>query len=579
MEHDYPSILEKEYCDEFDNFEFNFAVPLNSEDCDNKTALYLACENGHVNVVDYLLRFKVKGRIKDHGLNDFSSSYSVCSEDSDMVEFQPFSVRSRVDASGSSIGLQSESSVVYKRIHEGSYHKSYILIAVKNQHRQVVEKLIEFGASLDLYGVENDVKYNVLLKQAVVNNDLLMLNKLLEHHAVDVNNFVFEETFTKNALFVSHLLQYRVSEDKINGINKVQMEEEYKSSGGDNIQDSKQYEERFPKEAVNVRWQNLKVLTTVEQSWLVTAAKFMNQKITILNTRLPLYAITRVDVSNNSLIMVPAPLLQLPSLVTLHLSNNEITEFPSQRKFDIDCKWMEDIQINHNKLQAIPDYIFSLPKLRNLNAANNHLKQLPANMWHAESLNILNLSHNHLEGLPKPVFVRYESETLLQESQELDIHEEDEKSYSSMEAHVIYHSVKHASHWSTSLIVSDEQVKNAQNKKKGIRTLKLTENKIKEFPDFLSCCCPNLENLEMSKNKMKMVGNLAAYPIGLKTLDLSGNLLEGMEEWQAENAVKKCYCSTKGYVLIKVHKRITNCLEEKNDGLYTGLHCKHCTLS
>ena len=277
--------------------------------------------------------------------------------------------------------------------------------------------------------------------------------------------------------------------------------------------------------------------------------------------------------------MVPAPLLQLPSLVTLHLSNNEITEFPSQRKFDIDCKWMEDIQINHNKLQAIPDYIFSLPKLRNLNAANNHLKQLPANMWHAESLNILNLSHNHLEGLPKPVFVRYESETLLQESQELDIHEEDEKSYSSMEAHVIYHSVKHASHWSTSLIVSDEQVKNAQNKKKGIRTLKLTENKIKEFPDFLSCCCPNLENLEMSKNKMKMVGNLAAYPIGLKTLDLSGNLLEGMEEWQAENAVKKCYCSTKGYVLIKVHKRITNCLEEKNDGLYTGLHCKHCTLS
>lgn len=553
LEHDYPETVKKDLIDEFNHCEFSLAIPVYSEDAENKTAFYLACEEGHVDIVEYMLRYKVRGRLQEQSISDKSFSYSTCSDDSDFVEIHPFQVKSKVEVSTGPLDIQSDNTVIYKRDDEGNYLTSCIFIAVKNRHRQVIEKLIEFGANLELYGTEKDVKYNVLLKQAIENNDLLTLNMLLKNHATDVNNFVFEETVRHKTRFISHMLQYKVSEDKVNGINKAQMEEDYEAMCTDSFNSNEQYESKFPKEAVNVRWQNLKVLSTVEKAWLETAARFINPQITSLNERTPLYAISRVDVSNNSLTMVPLPLLQLPSLVTLHLSNNEIREFPSQGKDDIDCKWLEELHINHNKLEIIPDYVFLLPKLRILNATNNLIKQLPAAMWQADSLNMVNLSNNLLENLPKPVYasVRIDSESSLPEDEDNSVNEEDvDKAFSSMESHVIFHNPKRASHWSRSLIVSEEEVKNMHNKKKGIRTLKLTANKINVFPDFLSCCCPNLENLELSKNKMQKLGNLAAYPVGLKTLDLSFNCLVSMEEWKEESSVKKCYFLNKGYVQI-----------------------------
>lgn len=558
LETEYPSSLEKDFSDLVKNVEYSLVIPVNAEDCDNKTAFFLACEYGYSDIVDYLLNFKVKARMV-HAESDVCSQSDRSSEmsDSEFVDHCPFHLKLETDSYNSQISLQPDVSVSYRQSStQQNYHNSPLYIAVKNRHGRVVSKLIEFGANKDLYVVEKQVKYSVLLKQALDNNDLLMLDRLLENGVQDVNNYVFEETVRRKPKFIGHFLQYKVGEDKHNPINKVKMKEDFKEAAFsvnsvEDISGSSDYELRFPKEAVTIRWQNLKVLTTVEQSWLVTAARYLNPRIASLNIQIPLFAVTRVNVSHNSLTMVPAPLLQLPSLVTLNVSDNEIMEFPSERNFDLMCDWLEEIIIHHNRLTKIPDYVFLLPKLRNLDASNNQLQQLPAVMWQADYLHTLNVSCNKLEKLPNPLFEskRTESASSLPDSNELqNSGGATDQPYSSMERHVTFHTVKRSCHWAQSLVVSDEEVRNAQNKRKGINTLKLSKNSLTAFPEFLSCACPHLEHLDAQKNQIKALGNLAAYPHGLKTLDLSNNLLENMNEWQFDDLTKKCYCNRRGYV-------------------------------
>lgn len=558
MEWDYPDSLYQSVYDQHKQVQYKLAFLVNDLSADGKSALYMACENGHEEVVDFLLNFSVNGVHVGRPFETDTSSDGLLNLSSGTIhpaELKIVVKPIRIDCI--------VESVIYNRsthINTPVCHTlSCMYIAVKNGHLKIVQLLADAEAEINMTLRDKDVEYSLLLKVALENKDSLMLNKLLAVGVSDVNNYVFEEAVRSYPEFISHFLKYKASEDKTNKINKKLMIGEYSMSSMSRekleglLSSDPSYKRMLPTESVSLRWQNLKVLSTVEPAWLTTTVNLYNPAMSNPNARIQMFAVTRVDVSNSSITMVPIALLELPSLSILVSAYNKITEFPSQTNFSLDCQVLEELYVQYNQLVTIPNYILTLPRLRVLDASNNKINRLPASLWHSVYLKSIDLSHNQIEALPRPVIATWRKESEegpVSDGQAESLEFENNQLHSSTDSHVIFHHLKRANHWTDNIVISDEAVKAAENHKKGLKTLKLGHNLITIFPEFLSCCCPQLESLEMQKNKLKTLGNLAAYPKLLKTLDLSQNMIESMADWQMDNEIRKCFFIPRQYVRV-----------------------------
>ena len=552
MEWPYPESLKPSQYTDRDQTCYKMAVHVNALNNEKRTALYLACENGFVDIVKYLLNFNVEGTRLDGSIS--GSMQSQCSKVVSNIQVYP--VRLFKDFGNDENGTVSYDSSGSDSVINLS--TSCLYVAVKNSFHDVVELLLKAGVKSSILTKVGDVEYSAILLTALENNDLLMIDKLFLHKVEDVNSHVLKKAIQEKPDFIHHFLKYKSSLDQHYSINKVAMKKEYASNfliadeDGRSISVDTLNPERFPTNPVYVRWQNLHYLSVVKETWLTCVGNHNNPRMSNVNRRVPLFAITRVDVSNNSITMLPASLLQLPSLCVLVAAQNKIREFPEEDKFSLDCECLEDIDLSHNKLTALPSYLFTdLPSLKSLNASQNKIRELPSSLWHNESMKTLDLSDNSLETLPKPgVWVRKSSEANLDDaspdrrlsilSNNVAEQEVAGNTYANL------YDVRKINHWSPKLI-SDEEVKAAETKK-GLKTLKLSKNHLTEFPDFLSCCAPQLETLELSKNKFTSLGLLASYPKLLKNLDLSHNRILDMVDWirkLAHGQLDETYCEHK----------------------------------
>ena len=64
------------------------------------------------------------------------------------------------------------------------------------------------------------------------------------------------------------------------------------------------------------------------------------------------------------------------------------------------CPWLEEVQVQDNRLDSLPASLLRLPVLSILDASNNKLQTVPFAMWTCTSLRELNLSLNMLSDLP-----------------------------------------------------------------------------------------------------------------------------------------------------------------------------------
>ena len=134
-----------------------------------------------------------------------------------------------------------------------------------------------------------------------------------------------------------------------------------------------------------------------------------------INNELLSQLITDVNLSDNNLEFVPFVLFQLPSLKKLNLSNNKLAELPcSTKEFsqisresdfniydkNLICLSLEELDLQHNELTVLPDYIFQMHNLQSINCSHNKVHKLPFEMWLSESLKVLILHHNCLSQLP-----------------------------------------------------------------------------------------------------------------------------------------------------------------------------------
>jgi len=204
-------------------------------------------------------------------------------------------------------------------------------------------------------------------------------------------------------------------------------------------------------------------------------------------------------------IKLPPVIFKLANLRTLKASNMQLSGLPFKRlsPFPLLLTYLD---ISSNNLNCLPEELFTRSRLEFLNVSRNPLGCLPKNWWKSHSLCRFWASSTKLDKIFSTKF-----------SSELSSSFADSKGYAKP---AVYHRpIKEISHLA---IFEDQSVPK-------LRDLRLNENNISEFPHCLACIFPQLENLDLSRNKLTSVCCIQELPAALVKLDLSYNWLSSSD--------------------------------------------------
>ena len=199
-------------------------------------------------------------------------------------------------------------------------------------------------------------------------------------------------------------------------------------------------------------------------------------------------------------------IFELESMRTLKISNAQLVELPFY-KLSHYPQLLTHLDISNNNLKSLPKELFTCFNLDVLNVSHNPLTHLPSLWWKSRSLRRFWASSVQLEKVFPRRFLNETLSRSLAESQ----------GYTRPE---VYHRpIREVSH----MAVFED---NAVSK---LRVLDLSNNNISEFPHCFACVFPQLENLNLSKNKLKTICYIQELPATLGRLDLSRNCLSSMD--------------------------------------------------
>lgn len=127
---------------------------------------------------------------------------------------------------------------------------------------------------------------------------------------------------------------------------------------------------------------------------------FIISELESLTTSVPPINLVEIDVSHNKLTSLPQWLSGCSDLTTLHASNNQLSSLP-EHLFCSELSSLSSLHLAHNKISNIP----SMPRLRGplkeLILHDNCIQSLPENFFSVcDRLSVLNLSNNRLSRLP-----------------------------------------------------------------------------------------------------------------------------------------------------------------------------------
>ena len=121
------------------------------------------------------------------------------------------------------------------------------------------------------------------------------------------------------------------------------------------------------------------------------------------NTSHHLMQITEVNLNENQLAEVPVELFQLPNLLALQLSHNQLTSLPSSDKpwERLYTSRISKLELDWNQLRTLPEGLFRdlADSLTELSVECNALQDLPPGLWVIPKLKVLNLAKNNLSRL------------------------------------------------------------------------------------------------------------------------------------------------------------------------------------
>ncbi|XP_052829384.1 leucine-rich repeat serine/threonine-protein kinase 1 [Octopus bimaculoides] len=535
---------------------FHHAFDPDTLDFDSKSALYHACENGHYSVVKYMLHKEMpacKTCVKC--IPEKTSDSMTQSQMFPTVHLcKPFTVN----------GL------------------SPLQIAVLHNFQEIASILLETGVNTGVRADPNELTF--VLKTASDYSYISLVDLLLQHGAKDDRNHILMAAeISQDIEMLGVILKYKTVPDTHCHIDRNQVklkasELSFMSESG-NIEsfnssdlDGQLYP---PMTAVSLCWQDLRILTCVHTSWLISASLLHNPYLNSSHTQLSLCTITRINLQGNRILKFPSILYELSSLCYLDISHNEVDALSETNPLQIGELWPNLVKLNisHNKLLFLPSYIFHLPILFYLNASYNRLENIPEDFWFTSSLENVDFSYNNLRSFMCPA---YQSRVMMSNRQRYSTTYSCNESVSSNDnsevftlghstsqeleeysdtvlSHNLKMDVQHCVYWHSSLQVSTESdvpANDENGRKLGLKVLNLSSNHLKEIPEGLACCFPNLDQLNISENDIYNWGNLSLYPSMLRELDLSQNRLINMSSKQGSTSTSTeslfCYNTRQG---------------------------------
>ncbi|KRZ86414.1 Leucine-rich repeat serine/threonine-protein kinase 1 [Trichinella sp. T8] len=535
LENPYPKYVLNSYMVENSEWQYRMPFDVNAVDDGHRSALLIAVEAGYTGLVEYLLQFHVVARpLSGQQLLLSQNSTAAPLASGDVLQFKKFRpVQADLRcASG------------YTALHLAVLKGNVELVKLLAKHGADLQAPIS-GTALQLFdnsGEELSGAAGALLL-ACSKENTAMVDLLLKVGATDVDNKVLAYCLASSNrdTLVTKLLSRLVFPDPEFRVNKkaVNVDWMFQVGRGKPVAPSALY----PSTAVMLNWHGSH-LGRIEDHWLASAALQLNPRCRPSPTGVLLSAclsaaITRIDVSKNSLSTLPRCLFQLPSLRILNASNNKITSLglendTSNKSFAVS---LEDLYLERNLLDSIPSVLFTFPNLVTLNLADNKLKHLPNNMWQCVALKELNLAGNQLRTLPAKTAntVNSSSSSFEQKSSDLtttlspsSVSVADAVSVEFADESVSIRQFNRHSLWPKQAellkLTDDSSTKGDRNF--SLSTLNLARNAFEQVPQALSCLAPALTRLNLSHNFLQQLGPIHCYPSTLKHLDVSHNRVQ-----------------------------------------------------
>merc|ERR1711907_23983 len=100
--------------------------------------------------------------------------------------------------------------------------------------------------------------------------------------------------------------------------------------------------------------------------------------------------------SNKLTTIPPFEMQKMPGLVKLDLSHNQLVTIPDLHFL----QFLEEMDLQHNKITQFPAYVKDMPSLRKLNLCDNEIEVLPPEIGQCRSLRVLDISGNNIVALP-----------------------------------------------------------------------------------------------------------------------------------------------------------------------------------
>ncbi|XP_050423466.1 leucine-rich repeat serine/threonine-protein kinase 1 [Adelges cooleyi] len=545
-----------------DNWEYDVPFDVNSKDVNGQTVLYLSCLLGNIKIVDVLLKYQVRavkvngadGSSPKESMNDLSKRNRISEGIQSIVSRLRGNPNKEIDLNEKNLKPVEINIYCNEEAPETALH-----VAVRNGHRDVVAALLEASADPNVltlppsadYKQRNDEVHEAgcsSLTLACRKGDVAIVELLLKHGARDDEGKALAAAMSiRNQFLITTLLGTKAFADPEHKINKKAMTDNIASQFGG--LSSLTYSNIFPSTPVMINWHSQRCkLECIKSQWLIDAALHINPRLK-MNPRsreIVLFAITRLDISNNSLTQIPAIIFQLQSLRYLNLAQNKIEKLPDFNTSQVTspttkkisklyksvytASVLEELYLQDNRLDKIPDDLFRLPSLTTLDLSNNKLHSVPFQMWRSPKLKDFNLSFNLIKELP---YAQSEQEAkslrersvsrapLLDNSYEVKITDVIDIDNESIP--LVHYNVWNRTVEIMEQISRTDETSEIKSNSSQLSSLNLSHNRFSSIPPVLSCLAVNLTRLNLSYNCLRTMSYVTSYPSSLKQLDLSHN--------------------------------------------------------
>uniref|UniRef100_H3C8S0 PH domain leucine-rich repeat-containing protein phosphatase 2 n=1 Tax=Tetraodon nigroviridis TaxID=99883 RepID=H3C8S0_TETNG len=278
------------------------------------------------------------------------------------------------------------------------------------------------------------------------------------------------------------------------------------------------------------------------------------------------FTLRTINVSGNRLTTVnvyPVP----NQLTHMDLSQNLLEYLPD---WVSDCRKIEMLDITHNLLSELPSRLLNSLSLRKLLAGNNHLQRVPDLLDHIP-LEVLDLQHNRLVELPDSLFSKALNLKYLNVSAnalgKIPPSSESEESLSTLQE--LYLTGNSLTENCGALLVGH----------RNLRVLHIAYNQLLSFPASKLSRLEQLEELNLSGNKLKTIPSTVSSCKRLHTLIAHSNHLTVFPEILTLPEIKFVDLSCNELTEIQVPDSLPATLQELDLTGNSSLMLEHNTLN